>query len=42
VKAEEDELIIIDMILSKSTEQGRAILFHRDKTDKSVYTRGYG
>jgi hypothetical protein len=30
VKAEEGELIIIDIILSKAREQGKARLFHKD------------
>lgn len=31
MKAEEGKLKIIDIMLSKAREQGRAILFHKDK-----------
>lgn len=32
MKAEEGELTIIDMMLSKTREQSRTMLFHKDKT----------
>ena len=40
MKAEEGELIIIDIVLSEAREQGRSMLFHKDKAGQiSIHSR---